>query len=79
MVQQLNTALRILRRRQVEEKVALSRSAIYSRLDPKSPYYDPNFPKPIELGTGKNPPVAWIESEIDGWIAARIVASRQAA
>lgn len=74
----LSTAQRILRRRQVEERVTLSRSAIYARLDPKSQYYDPTFPKPIALGTGKNPPVAWIESEIDAWIAARI-ASRQVA
>ena len=44
-----------------------------------SPYFDPAFPRPIKLGTGKRPPVAWVESEVDAYIAARIEASRQAA
>lgn len=73
MVQQ---SLRILRRPQVEQKIGLSRSAIYERLDEKSRYYDPEFPKPIRLGNGKNPPVGWIESELVTWIAAQVRKSR---
>ncbi len=76
MVQQ---SLRILRRPQVEQKIGLSRSAIYERLDTESRYYDPEFPKPIALGNGKNPPVGWIEAEIDGWLNAQIQRSRKAA
>lgn len=73
MVQQ---SLRILRRPQVEQKIGLSRSAIYDRLDEKSRYHDPEFPKPVTLGNGKNPAVGWIEGEIDTWIVAQIRKSR---
>jgi len=34
------------------------------------------FPKPIRLGEMT---VAWVDSEIDAWIAARIADSRKAA
>lgn len=64
---------RILRRPMVEDKTGLSRTAIYSRINPKDPYYDPSFPKPIPLGGGKNPPVGWLESELDAWIEAQSV------
>lgn len=80
MVQQLNHGLRILRRNQVEAKTSLSRSTIYARINPKSACYDPTFPKPIDLGKGmKNPPVGWIEAEIDAWLTAQIEMSRKAA
>lgn len=42
--------IRILRRKQLEDRTGLSRSTIYARLNPKSPNYDPTFPRPIELG-----------------------------
>lgn len=63
----------ILRRSQIETKIGLSRSSIYDRINPKSPYYDPTFPKPISLGGSS---VGWLESEIDEWIASRIAQSR---
>lgn len=76
---QFNTQLTILRRKQVEEKLGLSRSTIYGRINPKSDNYDPTFPKPIELGFNMaNPPVGWIESEVDAWLIAQIEKSRQA-
>jgi predicted DNA-binding transcriptional regulator AlpA len=56
--------------------ICLSCSAIYERMKPKSASYDPSFPKPIKLGTGKNPPVAWIESEIEAWLESKITNSR---
>jgi len=43
----------IIRRSQVENRIGLSRSAIYDRLDESSPRHDPSFPRPIKLGTGK--------------------------
>lgn len=67
---------RILRRPQVEEKTGLGRTAIYSRINPKDPYHDPSFPKPIPLGGGKNPPVGWLESELDSWIEAQAAKAR---
>lgn len=80
MAEQNPTSLRILRRKQLESKLGVGRSAIYARIDPKSPYYDPTFPKPIDLGSGmKNPPVGWVESEVDAWLSSRIELSRKAA
>jgi len=66
----------ILKRKQVEKKIGLGCSAIYDRLDPKSPRFDPEFPKPISLGNGKNPPIGFIEAEVDEWILSRINKSR---
>jgi prophage regulatory protein len=61
----------IIRRRDVEARTGLSRSAIYARLkrNPKRPNdYDPTFPRPIQLGPRA---VGWIAAEIDRWVAAR--------
>lgn len=66
----------IIRRKQLESRIGLSRSAIYDRLDPSSPRYDPSFPKPVDLGNGKNPPIGFIEAEVDEWILSRINKSR---
>ena len=79
MAAQLQTALTILRRKQVEARTGLSRSTIYAKLhhNPKRPSdYDPTFPAPISLGAKA---VGWIESEIDAWLAAQIEKSRKAA
>ena len=73
MAEQPKKALCILRRRQLEARIGLSRATIYGRLNPKSPSYDPAFPKPIVLGTGMtNPPVGWIEAEVDDYLAAQV-------
>jgi len=61
----------IIRRRDVEARTGLSRSAIYARLrpNPKRPTdYDPTFPRPIQIGPRA---VGWIASEVDAWIASR--------
>lgn len=63
----------IIRLKQVQTRTGLSRSAIYDRLDAKSPRYDPKFPKQISLGTGA---VGWVESEIDTWLDAKISNTR---
>ena len=81
---QLKNALVILRRKQVEARTGLSKSSIYAKLkfNPKRPAdFDASFPKPICLGSGvaKNSAVGWVESEIDGWIAAQILKSRKSA
>jgi len=71
--------LRILRRRQVEDRTGKSRSTIYAMgsYNPKRPNdYDPTFPKPIRIGAKA---VGWIESEVDAWIAGRIAQSRDPA
>jgi prophage regulatory protein len=71
--------VRILRRPQVKERIGLSDTTIYEKINPNSKQYDPTFPKPIKLGDGKNPPVGWIESEIERWIASRVDATRGSA
>ncbi|MES1999324.1 MAG: AlpA family phage regulatory protein [Pseudomonadota bacterium] len=67
------TMRRLLRRKELEQSLGLSRSAIYARLDPKSPQHDPNFPRPIKLGSLA---VAWVESEVQCYIAGLIEDSR---
>lgn len=69
------TQNRLLRRTELEKLIGLSRSSIYARLDPKSSQYDASFPRPIKLGAKT---VAWLAAEIDGWINARIAASKEA-
>lgn len=65
-VQQLQQAL--IRRKEVERRTALSRSRIYDLLKQDS------FPKPVRLGAMS---VAWVEAEIQDWIASRIADSRK--
>ena len=81
MTAQLRDALQrvtILRRKQLEARIGLSRSTIYAKLNPNPSRpgdYDPTFPKPISLGPKA---VGWIEAEVDAWLAAQVEKSRQA-
>lgn len=78
MAPQQQTALTILRRKQVEARTGLSRSTIYAKIrrNPKRPSdYDPTFPKPVSVGAKA---VGWIEAEIDAWLIAQIEKSRKA-
>lgn len=59
--------LRILRRKQVEARIGLSRSTIYGGVNAGT------FPKPINLGRQS---VGWIEAEVEQWLRDRIAASR---
>jgi prophage regulatory protein len=68
-------ALSILRRKQVEKILGLSRSTLYDRLDPKSPRYDPSFPKPVGLGFRA---VGFLRGEVEAWLAAQVQKSRAA-
>lgn len=65
-----DAAAKILRIKHVEERVGLSRSAIYDRLNPKSPRYDECFPRPFKIGLSS---VGWLESSIELWIRSRAV------
>jgi prophage regulatory protein len=67
MYQQNHTGPIILRRRQVERRCGLSRSAIYQKVA------DGTFPKPIRLSTHS---MGWLAHEVDAWIEQRIRASR---
>ena len=54
---------RLIRRKEVEAKTGLGASSIYAEMGKGK------FPKPIHISERR---VAWIESEIDDWIAERI-------
>ena len=69
-------ARRLLRRKQVEQVLGISKSSIYARLDKKSPHYDPAMPRPIKIGATS---IAFVESEINAYIDHMIAASRRAA
>lgn len=78
MVAQIQTALTIIRRKQVEARIGLSRASIYAKLrfNPKRPSdYDPTFPKPVSIGAKA---VGWLQHEIDAWLIAQIKKSRTA-
>ncbi|SFC34020.1 transcriptional regulator, AlpA family [Polaromonas sp. OV174] len=64
MTAQLQTALAILRRKQVEARTGLSRSSIYALMAKNL------FPKPVKL-TAKA--VGWKSDSIDSWIESREV------
>lgn len=68
------TNTHILRRRDLEARIRLSRSTIYDKMNPDSLRYDPSFPKPIRLGFGAA--VGWLEHEVEEWLATQIANSR---
>lgn len=53
----------ILRRREVEKRTGLCRSAIYNGIAQGT------FPKPIRIGPRSS---GWVASEISAWIAERV-------
>lgn len=63
-----NGTPRAIRIRGVSELTGGSRSHIFSQLDPKSPAYDEDFPKPFRLGKSTNSPSVWWEHEIVAWM-----------
>lgn len=73
MSEQIQAALTIIRRKEVESRVGLSRSSIYALIKANK------FPKPIRLGDSLNPPVGWVEAEVVAWLTAQIEKSRKAA
>ncbi|WP_110693627.1 helix-turn-helix transcriptional regulator [Salinicola halophyticus] len=61
--EQIELGNRLLRRRDVELKTGKSRSAIYAGVS------NGTFPAPVPIGDKS---VAWLEEEVDSWIAARL-------
>ncbi|MET4680410.1 helix-turn-helix transcriptional regulator [Stenotrophomonas rhizophila] len=53
---------RLLRLKEVQDRVGMSKTTIYDRVKAKT------FPAPVHLGTM----AAWVESEVDRWIIERI-------
>ena len=59
--------LSILRRKQVQARTGLARSTIYFHIQ------NGTFPRPVPLGPRA---VGWLESEINDWIAERVLLAR---
>ncbi|EGR1113399.1 AlpA family transcriptional regulator [Vibrio cholerae] len=55
--------MRFLKLKEVMEKTALSRSAIYRKMN------DGEFPQSVSLGERA---IAWVESEVDEWMEKRL-------
>ena len=68
MAERIREVLTILRRKQLEARLGLSRSTIYAKVAAGE------LPPPIRLGTGRA--VGWVEGEIDRWLVAQIERSR---
>lgn len=66
----LSTKPRLIRRPEVIARVGLCKASIYNRMNTGE------FPRPIPIGGGR---VAWLESDIDEWIARRISEAGRAA
>lgn len=62
MADQIEKPPRILRRKQVEQRIGLARSSIYALIAKGE------FPKPIQLSTRA---VGWHEAAIEAWISSR--------
>lgn len=58
----------LLRLRDVMDRVGLRSSAIYQSVQRGT------FPKPIKLGNSAS--VAWLDSEVDAWLRARLTSRR---
>jgi len=62
-IERITLGNRLLRRREVELKTGKSRAAIYADIRAGT------FPEPVPIGRSS---VAWLEAEIDQWIADRL-------
>lgn len=60
MIVQHPPVLRFLRRREVQERLGISRSTLYGYRNPRSPQYKPDFPEPVNGGR-------FVEHEIDAY------------
>ena len=65
----INTPLKLLRAAQVCDKLKISKTTLYAKLDRNSKYHDPDFPRQIKLGSSS---VGWVEHQVDQWIMNKI-------
>ena len=56
--------LRVIRRAEVQARLGIARSTLYTYLDKRSASYLPNFPKPIRIGSA----VGFMEHELDAFM-----------
>ena len=61
----MNTNRKLVSIKSVCQKLSMSRSSIYRRINPQDRGYDPSFPTPIKLGDSMT---RWEELEIEQWL-----------
>ncbi|HDN9004371.1 TPA: AlpA family transcriptional regulator [Aeromonas veronii] len=71
MENKTNPSLRFIRMREATQKTGMSKSSIYDLMAQGL------FPKTVHLGGGRS--VAFVEAEIDAWMAERMAARNVAA
>lgn len=64
MKSDINSPLRIIPVRVTAARLNAGRSTLYTWIDETSPYFKPDLPKPVRLGSS----VGFIEHEIDDYI-----------
>ena len=58
----------ILRMKDLQARIGLSRAAIYYFLDKSGSRYDPSFPRPVKLSSHS---IGFYDFEVDAWLASR--------
>jgi prophage regulatory protein len=58
----------IIRPKELKSAVGIGRTLCYSKINPKSKFYDPTFPLPIKLGERA---VGWKLDELRAWLESR--------
>lgn len=61
-------SLRVLRAKDVTQKIGISRSTLYDWMNPKSPRYDESFPRHFKIGRHC---IGWLEHQIEAWLILR--------
>lgn len=56
----------------LEVKIKKKRATVYAMMDPRSKYFDPDFPQRRRSGSRS---VFWLEHEVDAWLASRPIVS----
>lgn len=64
---------KVLRVKHMKDKLAMSVASLYNKMNPRSKYYDPTFPRPLRLSAAPGPggAIGWLESEVDAWLEIR--------
>ncbi|GEM_PF-6075956 len=68
---------KVARLPRVIELTGLGRSSIYNRMDSRSPYYDPTFPRCFSLSANENGAVGWDEEQVRAWVAAQAASAQE--
>lgn len=61
----------LIRMRELSKMLNYGESTLYDKLNPKSKYYDPDFPRPIALSNSPRGAKAWRVSAVEAWLELR--------